>query len=151
MHPKNISAAEIVAAAGGVLLAVALFLTAYTPSDNPNAIIGGAREAVSAWTIHGILRWVLLAAALAPIILTYIVLRDHQLSWPRGELTAVIGIFAIGLVFYNGILDRPGEPPGQISLGIGWFGMMLGSLLIFGGGALRSAESERRRKPPGVM
>ena len=151
MHPKNLSTAEIVAAAGGVLLAIALFLTAYEPSDNPNAIIGGAREAVTAWEIHDILRWILLAAAIAPIVLTYIVLRDHQLSWPRGELTAVIGIFAIGLVFYNGILDRPGEPAGQISLGIGWFGMMVGALLIFGGGALRSAESERRRKPPGVL
>jgi len=151
MHPKNLSSAEIVAAAGGILLAVALFLTAYVPSDNPNAIIGGARESVSAWDIHSVLRWVLLAAAIAPIVLTYIVLRDHQLSWPRGELTAVIGIFAIGLVFYNGILDRPGEPAGQISLGIGWFGMMVGALLIFGGGALRSAESERRRKPPGVL
>lgn len=151
MHPKNLSTAEIVAAAGGVLLAIAIFLTAYVPSDNPNAIIGGARESVTAWEIHSILRWLLLAAALAPIILTYIVLRDHQLSWPRGELTAVIGIFAIGLVFYNGILDRPGEPAGQISLGIGWFGMFVGAMLIFGGGALRSAESERRRKPPGVL
>lgn len=151
MHPKNLSRSEILAALGGALLALAVFLTAYVPSDNPNAIIGGAREAVSAWEIHDILRWLLLAAAAAPLILTYIVLRDHQLSWPRGELTAVIGITAIGLIFYNGVLDRPGEPSGQISLGIGWFGMMLGALLIFGGGALRSAESERKRKPPGVL
>jgi len=151
MHPENLSRSEIVAAFGGLLLAVAVFLTAYSPSDNPNAIIGGAREAVSAWEIHDVLRWLLLAAAAAPLILTYIILRDHELSWPRGELTAVIGITAIGLVFYNGVLDRPGEPSGQISLGVGWFAMMFGSLLIFGGGALRSAESERKRKPPGVL
>ncbi len=151
MHPENLSSSEIVAASGGIVLAVAMFLTAYRPSDNPNAVIGGAREAVSAWEIHDVMRWLLLLAAAAPLILVYIILRDHELSWPRGELTAVIGMTAIGLVFYNGILDRPGEPSGQISLGIGWFLMMLGALLIFGGGALRSAESERRRKPPGVL
>ena len=151
MHPKNLSTAEIIAAVGGILLALAIFLTAYVPSDNPNVIIGGAKQAVSAWEIHSILRWLLLAAALAPLILLYIVLRDHQLSWPRGELTAVIGIFAFGLIVYNGLLDRPGEPAGQISLGIGFYGMLIGAILIFGGGALRSAESERKRKPPGVL
>jgi len=151
MHPKNLSKAEVLAAAGGLLLALALFLTAYVPSDNPNVIIGGAQEAVSAWEIHDILRWLLIAAAVAPLILAYIVLRDHQLSWPRGELTAVIGIFAFGLIVYNGVLDRPGEPSGQISLGIGFYGMLVGAILIFAGGALRSAESERRRKPPGVL
>lgn len=151
MHPENLSRSEIVAAIGGVLLAVAVFLTAYKPSDNPNAIIGGAREAVSAWEIHDVLRWLLLLAAAAPLILSWIILRDHELSWPRGELTAVVGISAIGLIFYNGILDRPGEPSGQISLGIGWFAMLLGAVLIFSGGALRSAQSERKRKPPGVL
>jgi len=142
---------EILAALGGLLLGLSIFATAYKPSDNPNALINGARKAVSAWDIHDLARWPLLAAAIAPLILAYIVMRDHQLSWPRGELTAVIGIFAFGLVFYNGLLDRPGEPAGQISLGLGWFGMLLGSILVGTGGALRSAESERRRKPPGVL
>jgi hypothetical protein len=151
MHPENISRAEILAAFGGILLAIAVFLSAYVPSDNPNAIIGTSRTAVSAWEIHDVLRFLLLLAAAAPLILTYIVLRDHQLSWPRGELTAVVGISAIGLIFYNGILDRPGEPSSQISLGIGWFGMMIGAVLIAVGGALRSSESERRRRPPGVL
>lgn len=151
MHPSRLQRGEIIAAIGGVLLAASIFVSSYKPSENPNAVIEGAREAVSAWQVHEILRWVLLAAAVAPLILTYIVMRDHQLSWPRGEVTAVIGIFAIGLIVYNGILDRPGEPSGQISLAVGWYGMFVGALLCAAGGALRSGESERRRKPPGVL
>lgn len=151
MHPSRLQRGEIIAAIGGVLLALSLFADSYQPSENPNAVINGAREAVTAWGIHDILRWVLLAAAIAPLVLTYIVMRDHQLSWPRGEVTAVVGIFALGLIVYNGILDRPGEPSGQISLAIGWYGLLLGALLVAAGGALRSGESERRRKPPGVL
>ena len=57
---------------------------------------------IAAWDAHMILRYLLLAAALAPIVLLYIVVRDHELSWPRGEMTAVIGIIAFGLVAYVG-------------------------------------------------
>ena len=151
MHPSRLQRGEIIAAFGGLLLGLSLFLNSYKPSDNPNAVIEGARQAVTAWEVHDWLRWVLLAAAVAPLVLTYIVMRDHQLSWPRGEVTAVIGIFALGLIVYNGILDRPGAPSGQISLAIGWDGMFLGALMCAAGGALRSGESERRRKPPGVL
>ena len=48
-------------------------------------------------------------------------LRDHELSWPRGELTAVVAMVALGLVLYSGIVSRPGEPRSQIALQIGWF------------------------------
>ena len=76
---------------GGLLLAVAVFLPWYDTSDNPNAEIDGARGDFSAWDVHPIMRWLLLAAAAAPLILAWIVLRDHELSWPRGEMTAVVG------------------------------------------------------------
>ena len=62
------------------------------------------------WEVHTILRWLLLAAAAAPFILAYIIVRGHALSWPRGEMTAVVAIAAFGLVVYNGLIDRPGEP-----------------------------------------
>jgi hypothetical protein len=141
---------EIIAAVGGILLAISLLRPAYSPSENPNANVDGSRAAVSAWEVHDIGRWVLLLAAVAPLVLAYVILRDHELSWPRGEVTAVVGIFAIGLIFYIGILDRPGEPASQIALAIGWYGMFLGAWMIAIGGALRAGESERRRKPPGV-
>ena len=39
----------------------------------------------SGWDAHPILHWLLLAAAAAPLILAWIIVRDHQLSWPRGR------------------------------------------------------------------
>ena len=51
-------------------------------------------------------------------------------------MTAVIGIIAFGLSLYVGVIDRPGEPPSEISLGIGWFISLLGTILIAVGGAL---------------
>jgi hypothetical protein len=143
---------ELIAAGGGLLLAVCLFLPWYEPStDNPNASIDGVREAVSGFEAHEVLRWLLLAAAAAPFILMWIIIRDHELSWARGEMTAVVGIAAFGLVGYSGIIDRPGEPSGEISLQLGWIGAFLGTILMAAGGALRSGEIERGRKPPGVL
>jgi hypothetical protein len=140
-----------VAAAGGILLAVSLFLPAYTVSDNPNAKIAGEHADASIWQASSLLRWPLLLAAIAPLILLYIIVRGHQLSWPRGEMTAVIGLTAATLIFYRGIIDRPGDPSGQISLAIGWLGALVGSILMAIGGAVRSSEVERKRKPPGVL
>ena len=152
MHPSKLSLSELIAALGGVLLGMGTFLPWYSPNTgNPNAVVAGSREAVSAWDAHMILRFFFLAAALAPLILLYIVLRDHQLSWPRGELTAVIAIAAFGIIGYLGIIDRPGEPPGEISLVYGWFAAMAGVILMAVGGAMRAGGSERPRKPPGVL
>ena len=152
MDFRRITTSEIVAAVGGALLAIGVFLPWYSPNtDNRNANVNGVRDAVSAWDAHSILRYLLLAAALAPIVLLYIVVRDHELSWPRGEMTAVIGIIAFGLTAYVGIIDRPGEPPSEISLGIGWFLSLLGTILIAVGGSYRASTTERPRKPPGVM
>ena len=152
MDFSRVKTGEIVAAIGGILLAIAVFVKCYEARpENPNANIDGLKGVVSIWDVHGILRFLLLLAAIAPLILLYIIVRDHELSWPRGELTAVIGLTAVTLVFYNGVIDRPGEPSGEIELEIGWYGALLGSLLIAVGGAMRSGESERVRKPPGVL
>jgi hypothetical protein len=152
VHPSNVSRSEIIAALGGILLGIGIFLPWYVPNKaNRNAVVAGSRDAVSAWDAHTYLRFLLLAAALAPLVLLYIVLRDHELSWPRGELTAVIAIAAFGIIGYVGIIDRQGDPPGEISLGIGWFMSFAGSILMAIGGAMRAGTSERPRKPPGVL
>jgi hypothetical protein len=152
MDFRRITTSEILAAVGGALLAIGVFLPWYRPNtDNRNANVNGIRDAVSAWDAHSILRFLLLAAALAPIILLYIVVRDHELSWPRGEMTAVIGIIAFGLTAYVGIIDRPGEPPNEIGLGFGWFISLLGTIMIAVGGSYRASTTERPRKPPGVF
>ncbi len=152
MDVRRITFSEIIAAVGGVLLALSVFVKWYEARpENANANINGMKGVVPAWDAHEILRFFFLLAALAPIVLLYIVLRDHELSWPRGEMTAVIGIIAFGLVVYQGVIDRPGEPPSEIELEIGWWMALLGTILIIVGGSYRASTTERPRKPPGVM
>jgi hypothetical protein len=142
---------EIAAAVGGIVLVIAMFLPAYSPSDDPHASVAGGTADASIWDANKISRVLLLLAAIAPIVLVYVVIRRHELSWPRGELTAVIGLVAVTMLFWDGVIQRPGEPSGQIGLAPGWFLAFLGALAIAIGGALRAAQSERRRKPPGVL
>jgi hypothetical protein len=152
MHFGRLGRGELVAAVGGLLLAVCLFLPWYEPdSGNPNAVIDGQHAGVSGWELHTLMRWLLLAAAVAPFILIWIVIRDHELSWARGEMTAVVAIAAFGLVAYTGFLDRPGEPSGAISLQPGFYGALLGTILMIVGGSITAGQTERTRKPPGVL
>ena len=152
MNFSRLGRGEYLAVLGGLLLALSLFLPWYeTNPDNRNAMIDGVRGSATAFDAFPILRWLLLAAAVAPLILAWVILRDHQLSWPRGELTAVVGMVAVVLVLYVGLVDRPGTPSSQISLRIGWFVALIGCGLIVFGGALRASSTERPRKPPGVL
>jgi hypothetical protein len=152
MNFGRLGRGEYLAVLGGLLLALSLFLPWFaTNPDNRNAVIDGVRGSVSAFEAFPILRWLLLAAAAAPLILAWVIIRDHQLSWPRGELTAVVGMVAIVLVLYVGFVDRPGTPSGQISLRPGFFLAVLGCALIVIGGAMRAGSTERPRKPPGVL
>jgi hypothetical protein len=150
MNFSRLGRGEVVAAIGGLLLAIGLLLPWYETGENPNAAIDGMRGALSGWEVHPLMRWLLLAAAGAPLILVWIVIRDHELSWPRGELTAVVAIAAFGLVGYVGVIDRPGVTSG-ISLSYGWFVAMLGVILMAVGGAHRASTVERARRPPGVL
>lgn len=151
MDLTKLRSGEIAAAIAGAVLAVALFLPAYSPSDNPNARVAGGTADASIWDAHSIMRFVLLAAAIAPVVLVYIIIRGHQLSWPRGEMTAVIGLTASTLLFYVGVIDRPGGPSGQIGLTFGWYLAFVAAVVVALGGAIRSSEFERKRKPPGVL
>jgi hypothetical protein len=151
MDLGRLTRTELTAAAGGLLLALAVFLPWYGTSENPNATIAGTRGDVNAWLAHPVLRWLMLAAAAAPAILAWIIVRDHELSWPRGELTAVVAMVALCLVLYSGLVSRPGEPRAEIGLRAGWFLAVAGILLMLIGGAKRATEVERKRKPPGVF
>ena len=152
MDLTRITKHEFLAIVGGALLALGLFLPWYH-AENELAVIAGTNGPgdFTAWEVHTILRWLLLAAAAAPLILAYIIARGHALSWPRGEMTAVVAIAALGLAGYNGLIDRPGEPSGLIAIKWGFFVSLLGILLMMVGSALRASEVERKRKPPGVL
>ncbi len=150
---RKFSTWDLIAALGGIALALSVFIqkTYEARPENPNANIDGLTGTVSIWQVHDILRFLLLAAAIAPIVLLWIIYREHELSWPRGEMTAVVGLTAATLLFYTGIIDRPGEPSGQIELDWAWYTAFGGAVAMAVGGSLRASESGRRRKPPGVL
>lgn len=149
---QRLTVNELVAMFGGLLLGGCLFADWYSVVS-PLATLAGTTGLGrhSGWEAHLVLRWVLLVMAIAPFILAYVVARDHQLAWARGELTAVLSIFAFGLLLYVGVIDRPGEPAGQIELAWGWYAAVAGALLMLAGSARRTGETERRRKPPGTI
>jgi hypothetical protein len=135
---------------GGALLVMALFLPWYgTDASNSHSQVDRRTGSLTAWAVHPILRWLLLAAATAPFVLTWIILRGHVLSWARGEMTVVTSIAAFGLIAYNGFVDRPGDI--AISLRPGVAAALVATVLVVGAAAKRSSESERPRKPPGTI
>jgi hypothetical protein len=154
MKLSRLELEEVVAIIGGLLLAGGLFLAWYTLSG-PNGQIGPVRfpdKDVTGWEALTVMRYLLLAAAAAPIILAYIVVRGHALSWPRGEVTAVVAVTALTLVAVRGFIVRPGQPPGSIGVGIGFWVSLAGTLIMFVAAARhRAASDDAGKKPPGVM
>lgn len=151
MDLSRVQRGERIAMVGGILLAVSLFLTWY--SLDKNGVAGGKSGPadLTGWEAHSTMRWLLLAAAVAPLILAYIIARDHKLSWPRGQLTSVVAIAAFGLVFYAGLIDKPGDSNSLIGLQWGWIVSVLGTGLMLAGSVMRQNETEIRRKPPGTI
>jgi len=154
MHFGDLRWGEVVAMIGGGLLAISVFLPWYS-TGNANTSIGGhqhvANQDYSAWEVLPVWRFLILLAAIAPFILGWIIVREHALSWPRGELTAVIGLTALTLILVKGFIFKPGEPTGQISLAYGYFLALFASILILVGAFVRSTEIGRARRPPGVL
>jgi hypothetical protein len=153
MNVKELDRGEWVAIAGGILLGVSLFLSWYS-LGNRNATLGSCRgpnTTCTGWAALSILRFLFLIAAVAPLILAYIIARGHALSWPRGELTAVTALVALIMTLFLGVIDHPGSPPDEISVSIGWWVALAADLLILTGAVFRSKQSGVRRKPPGVL
>jgi hypothetical protein len=142
--------------AGGALLALSVFLPWYS-TGNQNSDIGpyhpptaGARE-FSAWQVLPVFRVLLLLAAISPFILAWIIVREHALSWPRGEVTMVIGLTALTFILLKGFVFKPGEPTGEISLTWGYFLALIGAVCVLAGALARTTEISQARKPPGVL
>lgn len=153
MDFKQLDRGEAVAAVGGILLGISLALTWYTLGNRYASLASchGPHSNCSGWAGLAFIKYLLVLAAAAPAILAYIIIRGHALSWPRGELTAVTALAALTLIIFRGVIDKPGSPPGEISVGYGWFVALLGGLLILIGSLTRARESATRRKPPGVL
>ena len=101
-----------------------------------------------------IMRWFLIAGALSPLILAWIIVRGHKLSWAPGEMTMVVGFAMMVLIGYNGIIDKPGSGPAEIgvSLDYGYCIALLCTIAIAATGFLRSQAGQRlQRKAPGTV
>ena len=151
MDLKRLTWHEFVAMAGAVILAIGLFLPWYH-AENQRAEIAGTTGPgdFTGWEVHTTIRYLLLAAAAAPLILAWIIIRQHQLSWPKGELTAVVACTALVLILVVGFISRPGEPRSGITLQIGWYLGLLACIGMLVGAAQRSAEGQTK-KPPGTL
>ncbi len=141
----------------GALLVVSLFLPWYGLTDVPdradqNAWICGAENfSCSAWDTFPIARWLLLLAAAAPFILTYLVVSNQKGKYPTGEFTMTAGLAVVVLVGFNGFIKKPGSSfQFGISLDVGFFLAILAGFLMAGAGAMRSLKSGggAKRKPP---
>jgi hypothetical protein len=147
---------------GSVLLLSLLFLPWYSLTETDqrveqNAWICGTGEfECTGFETFPILRWLLLAGSLAPLILAWILIRGHKLSWVPGEMTMVVGFIAMVLIGYNGIIDRPAPDNGLefgIGLSYGYWLAFLAAIAIAVTGFLRSMASGGRqaRKAPGTV
>jgi hypothetical protein len=137
---------------GAAVLLASMFLKWYGTSDNPNALINGARGEFNAFETFKVLDILLVGACTAPFILAWIVARGHALTWRPGEVTMIVGMTAFVLIVLNGIvLGKPGGPDSEIELKLGWYIGLLGAAGICAAGVLRQAEQARDRKPPGVL
>jgi hypothetical protein len=152
MDFRELDRGELIAVLGGVILGLSVFLAWYTLGDR-YTVLGNCRgpnSSCTAWNSLLILRFLLLIAAVAPAVLAWIILRGHALSWPRGEMTAIIAIAALTFTVFRGLIDKPGTPPGEIGISFGWWVGLAGGLLILVGSVARTKESMMTRKPPGL-
>ena len=149
MDFKRLGTGDKVAAGGGLLLFISLFVSWFSVSGNED-LCGVGKDSCTGFETFTVLDILLVAAAAAPMILVWIVIRGHQLSWPPGEVTMIVGAVATTLILYNGIVDKVGENRSFVSLEIGWFVGLLGALMIIAGGAISQiTRGGVRRRPPG--
>ncbi len=163
LNPTGWSSAAI---ASLLLIVCILFLPWYSLDETrasvwrrrPARTSGSAastRHSCTGFETFPILRWLLLLAALAPLILAWILVRGHKLSWAPGEMTMVVGVRRRVLIVYNGIIDKPGSGTAEVGLGLdyGYWIALLSAITIAAIGFTRSLESGERktRKAPGTV
>jgi hypothetical protein len=153
MDLRALNRGELIAIIGGILLGISLFLAWYSLGNQYTLLNScrGPNSSCTGWQSLSVMRYILLAGAVAPLILAWVVLRGHALAWPRGEMTAVVAVITFMLTIFRGLIDKPGAPEDQVSISIGWGVALIGTLLMIVGAAWRSQESAPRRKPPGVL
>jgi hypothetical protein len=153
---------EAIGALGAALGAVALFLLpwyslSHAVGGKPRSVMGPwicgtGNFDCTGWATFPLMRWALIIFGVAPIVLAYIVVRGHKLSYPPGEITMTVGLTGFVLIAYNGIVDKPGSGAAEIGVSLSWgywVALLVGVLLTVAG-FMRSQEGQRQvRKAPG--
>jgi hypothetical protein len=149
---RALNRGEILSTVGGAMLVVSIFL-AWFSLGNQYAHLNSCHGQMhcTGWDSLSAFRYLLLLAAVAPLILAWIIMRGHALAWPRGEMTAVVAVIAIILILFRGVIDPPGSPPEEINVTYGFFLALVAGALMLLGSVWRAQESAPRRKPPGVL
>jgi hypothetical protein len=162
MDTSKLDRSEIIGMVAAAVLVLSLFLEWYSLSTDPSVVQRGTDSAnwacgvgnssCNAWNTFPVVSVLLVLAASAPFILAWIVIRGHALSWPRGEVTAIVGLAAFVLIAFNGLVDKPQEGL-EMSLSFGYWLALLASIGIFISGGFRAVESGggARRKPPATF
>jgi hypothetical protein len=160
LEPQKLSRGELIGIVAGLILVGSLFIEWFsletegvTRDEEDDWVCGTGDNSCTGFETFPILRWLLIAAAFAPLILSYIVVRGLHLSWPRGELTAIVGLTAFTLIAYNGIIDKPSTNDIGVTLSYGYYLALLASFGIFVSGGFRSVDSGggAQRKPPATF
>jgi hypothetical protein len=140
---------DMIQVALGVVLGISLFLPWYgTDASNPSSNVDGKRGELGAWIVHPVLRWVLLAGAVATLLGAWQTMRAQRAELPRGQITVMLAVLVAGLIVMVGLIIRPGSPPATISLEYGWFVALAAPLGAIATGLTRQPRA--RRAPPGV-
>jgi hypothetical protein len=141
------------------------FLPWFSLETDPSEVVRGGSEedwvcgvgddSCTGWETFPILRWILLIGAAAPLILAWILVRGHTLSWAPGELTTVGAFAGLTLIVYNGIIDKPGSGSAEsgVSLDIGyWVALLVGIGMAYAS-FMRAMEAggRQQRKAPGTV
>jgi len=132
--------AEILAAAGGLGLAASLFVFDWyersvavsLPGAAPTEAVGVAVRRLSGWEALTVVRWLLLAAALAGLALLVLQVTQRSTGLPATFAVAVtwLGLIASLLVLYR-IADPPGD---RMTVEAGaWVGLLTALMVAVGG------------------
>ena len=162
MDTSRLRRSEVIGAVASVVLLFSLLflpwysLTHSAVRDSQNAWICGSNDfSCTGFETFPLMRWLLLAACAAPLILIWIITHERETSYPTGEVTMVVGMTAVVLIGYNGILDKPGTSIQEIGVGlsIGYFLALLAAIAMAVSGASRSLEhgGGAQIKPPGTI
>src|SRR4029077_4604197 len=162
MDTSKLDRSEIFGMGAAVVLVISLFLEWYSLSTDPSVVQRGSDPAnwacgvgntsCSGWDTFPVVSVLLLLAASGPFVPAWIVMRGAAPSWPRRELTAIVGLAAFVLIAFNGLVDKPQEGL-EMSLSFGYWLALLASIGIFIPGGIRAVESGggARRKPPATF